>query len=322
MGEFAPPNPLRPVILAAAKSARLQHAIVRAPVTRNVVQRFVSGTQRSDVLEVATALLASGRMVSVDYLGEQVTDRRTADQSVDEYVALINDLGNLDAAAANRVRTLEVSLKLSALGQALRGDGVKVATENAWKICAAAESSGVWVTVDAEDHTTTDATLATVGELRADYPWLGVVVQAYLRRTESDLADLTGAGSRIRLCKGAYREPKSVAFQRRAEVDESYKRCLSVLMRGDGYPMVASHDPQMIVAAGELITATGRAADSFEHQMLYGIRDLEQQRLAADGKGMRVYVPYGTEWYGYFMRRLAERPANLRFFLRSLATRH
>jgi proline dehydrogenase len=132
---------------------------------------------------------------------------------------------------------------------------------------------------------------------------------------------LSGPGSRIRLCKGAYAEPESVAFRDRDEVDDSYRRCLGILMCGNGYPMVASHDPAMISEAARLVRETRRTASDFENQMLYGIRDVEQARIVAAGNTMRVYVPYGSQWYGYFMRRLAERPSNLRFFVRSLATR-
>jgi proline dehydrogenase len=172
-----------------------------------------------------------------------------------------------------------------------------------------------------EDHTTTDSTLGIARELRADFPWLGVVLQAYLRRTEADCKDFSGPGSRVRICKGAYKEPESVAFQGKHEVDLAYVRALKVLMAGEGYPMVASHDPNMIKIAGQLAEWNGRTRDSFEYQMLFGIRPEEQLRLAEAGNTMRVYLPYGQEWYGYFMRRLAERPANLTFFLRAMATK-
>ncbi|MEZ0064885.1 proline dehydrogenase, partial [Streptacidiphilus sp. MAP12-20] len=216
----------------------------------------------------------------------------------------------------------EVSVKLSGVGQFLPEEGEKVALENARRICAAAAAVGTTVTLDMEDHTTTDSTLAIAKALRADFPWLGVVLQAYLHRTESDCAEFSGPGSRVRLCKGAYQEPASVAFQKKSDVDLAYVRCLKVLMAGEGYPMVASHDPRLIRIAGELAAANDRKADSFEYQMLYGIRPEEQERLVAEGATMRVYLPYGTEWYGYFMRRLAERPANLAFFLRALATKN
>jgi len=172
-----------------------------------------------------------------------------------------------------------------------------------------------------EDHTTTDSTLRVLDALRADFGWVGVAVQAYLRRTEADCVALATAGSRVRLCKGAYAEPASVAYQSRDEVDRSYVRCLRALMAGSGYPMIATHDPRLISIAGSLAATHGRSAADHEYQMLHGVRPDEQRRLAAAGATMRVYVPYGHDWYGYFMRRLAERPANVGFFLRSLATR-
>jgi proline dehydrogenase len=214
-----------------------------------------------------------------------------------------------------------VSLKLSALGQALPRDGEKIALENAHTICAKARDVGAWVTVDAEDHTTTDSTLSIVRELRTEFDWLGTVLQAYLKRTEADCAEFAAAGARIRLCKGAYDEPASVAYRDRDAVTDSYLRCLTVLMRGAGYPMVASHDPAIIAAVPGLVRETGRRVGDFEYQMLYGIRDDEQVRLVGDGNHVRVYVPFGTQWYGYFLRRLAERPANLTFFLRALTSR-
>jgi proline dehydrogenase len=217
------------------------------------------------------------------------------------------------------VRPLEVSLKLSALGQRLDRDGEKIALANAHIICERAQQVGAWVTVDAEDHTTTDSTLSIAADLRSEFPWLAVVVQAYLRRTLGDCAQLAKTGTRVRLCKGAYDEPASVAYRDAVAVTDSYLSCLAVLMAGAGYPMVASHDPVVIDAVPMLAREYGRGTEAFEYQMLYGVRDDEQSRLAAAGNQVRVYVPFGTEWYGYFMRRLAERPANLTFFMRALA---
>ena len=214
----------------------------------------------------------------------------------------------------------EVSVKLTALGLHLP-DGPAVALEHAREIAQAALAVRTTVTVDMEDHTTTDSTLAIVAELRKDFPSVGAVLQAYLRRTEGDCRDLAHAGSRIRLCKGAYQEPESVAYQDGAEVDKAYVRCLKILMAGEGYPMVASHDPRIVEIAAALAGRAGREPKTFEYQMLFGIRPDEQQRIADRGDQMRVYIPFGEEWYGYLMRRMAERPANVGFFLRGVATK-
>ncbi|WP_410875638.1 proline dehydrogenase family protein [Nocardia sp. A7] len=315
---------LRSTMLAAARSPRLERTVTRLPVSRAVVARFVAGTTAEQAVRATEALLSSGRFVSIDYLGEDTTDLASAEATVAQYLTLIAALGELPQAdvATGAVRPLEVSVKLSALGQDLPSDGHAIAREHARRICAAAEAAGVWVTVDAEDHTTTDSTLSIVRELRVDYPWLGTVLQAYLRRTEDDCRAMAGPGSRIRLCKGAYDEPESVAFRDKAEVDASYLRCLGVLTAGAGYPMVASHDPAVLTAAAVGVRAAQRKTEEYEYQMLFGIRADEQQRLAATGNHVRVYVPYGDQWYGYFMRRLAERPANLGFFLRALVGGH
>jgi len=311
----------RPAILAASRSQRLRNTAERWPITRRVVHRFVPGESLDDVMGSVEALRESGRMVSIDYLGEDVTEADTANSTVDAYLKLLDALGRRLDAAPEAVRPLEVSLKLSALGQALPRDGEKIALENAHSICTAAKRAGVWVTVDAEDHTTTDSTLSIVRELRADFDWLGTVLQAYLRRTHADCSEFAASGARIRLCKGAYDEPASVAYRDRDDVTDSYLRCLRVLMAGTGYPMIASHDPVVIEAVHDLARETGRRIGDFEYQMLYGIRDPEQRRLAAAGDTVRVYVPFGTQWYGYLVRRLAERPANLTFFLRALVAR-
>ena len=318
-GVFA--HTLRPVILAASRREGLRRAAERLPVMRKVVQRFVPGESIACALDSVAALRRSGRYVSIDYLGEDVTDVDDADAAVQVYLDLIEELGRSGDPADDGVRPLEVSLKLSALGQSLERDGEKIARENAWSICSAAQRVGAWVTVDVEDHTRTDSTLSIVRDLRADFPWLGTVLQAYLRRTLGDCEEFAASGARIRLCKGAYDEPASVAYRDQAAVTDSYLRCLRVLMAGSGYPMVASHDPAIIGAVPAIACRSGRGGEDFEYQMLYGIRAGEQLRLAEAGNRVRVYVPFGTRWYGYFTRRLAERPANLTFFLRALAER-
>ena len=287
----------RPAILAAGRSTGIRRIVERLPVTRNVVHRFVPGETVADPLDSVAVLRDSGRFVTIDHLGEDVTDRAAAEVTVQAY------------------------LKLSALGQALPQHGEKIARGAAEIICARAAEIGVGVTVDAEDHTTTDSTLSIVRDLRDDFPWLGTVLQAYLKRTEGDCREFAASGARIRLCKGAYDEPAAVAFRDPDAVTANYLRCLRVLMAGDGYPMVASHDPAVISVVPGLAAEFGRGVDEFEYQMLYGIRDAEQRRLTGAGNHVRVYVPFGSQWYGYFVRRLAERPANLTFFLRALTER-
>jgi proline dehydrogenase len=310
----------RPAILAVSRSDGLRRNAERLPITRRVVHRFVPGETVADALNSVEQLRNSSRLISIDYLGEDVTDVDTANATVDAYLNLLDGLGGRVEPAA-KVRPLEVSLKLSALGQALPRDGEKIALENAHTICERAQRIGAWVTVDAEDHTTTDSTLSIVRDLRTEFDWLGTVLQAYLKRTHGDCVEFAASGARIRLCKGAYDEPASVAYRDRDEVTDSYLRCLRVLMAGSGYPMVASHDPEIIEAVSAMARENGRGVDDFEYQMLYGIRDAEQRRLAGEGNHVRVYVPFGTQWYGYFVRRLAERPGNLTFFLRALAER-
>ncbi|SFP60100.1 L-proline dehydrogenase [Geodermatophilus dictyosporus] len=302
------------LLLGAARRPALRRALVGTPVTRQVVDRFVAGETLPQALDVVRRLTGEGLAVTLDHLGEDVTDRAEAQRSRDAYLAALDGLAPLGLG-----RRAEVSVKLSAFGQALPG-GEDLALELVRPVVEAAAAIGTTVTLDMEDSSTVDATLGTLAELRRDHPETGAVLQSALHRTEDDVRALATPGSRVRLVKGAYDEPPSVAFQGRDEVDAAYARCLGVLMRGPGYPMVGSHDPRLVSVAQRLAAEYGRTPDSWEVQMLYGIRPAEQHRLAAEGVCVRAYVPYGVDWYGYFVRRLAERPANLRFFLRSLVT--
>lgn len=312
---------LRSAILAAARNEQLERLVTNAPVSRSVVKRFVGGPDTAAGVRTTRELVDDGLTVTLDHLGEDTTDLAHADSVVAAYVELLDQLqrNGLTERMGLLTTRVEVSVKLSAVGQALPDDGEKIALEHARTICAKARNVGATVTLDMEDHTTTDSTLEILRQLRLDFPETGAVLQAYLRRTEGDCRDLAYAGSRVRLCKGAYDEPESVAFQKRIDVDRSYVRCMNVLLQGGGYPMFATHDPRLIDIISTRAAELGVTA--FEYQFLYGIRPDEQLRLAREGRTVRVYVPYGSEWYGYLMRRLAERPANLAFFLRSLVTR-
>lgn len=309
---------LRQTLLHLSKSDQVRHVVETAPVSRSVVRRFVAGVATDEAVSATADLVHSGRLVTLDFLGEDTLDRAQAEHTRDQYLALLRALNALGLTVDGRA---EVSLKLSALGQALPGDGHAIALDHARQVCEAAAMAGTTVTLDMEDHTTTDSTLESLRELRADFPWVGAVLQAYLHRTEADCRDLAVAGSRVRLCKGAYDEPSSVAYTDSEDVDRSYVRCMRVLLAGGGYPMLATHDPRMVEIGGALARRHGRRSGSYEYQMLFGIRPDEQQRLAAAGEKMRVYVPYGDQWYGYLMRRMAERPANTWFFLRALTTK-
>jgi proline dehydrogenase len=279
------------------------------------VSRFVAGESVTGALAVTERLLSDGLLVTLDHLGEDTVETAQAATITSRYEELLGRLA--DGGFGTRA---EVSVKLTALGQVL-DDGEKIASENARRVCAAARDAGTTVTLDMEDHTTVDSTLRVLRELREEFPGTGAVVQAYLRRAEEYCTTLADDGSRVRLCKGAYDAPESVAFTSKDEVDRSYVRCAKVLMGGRGYPMLATHDPRLIDIGRSLAMLHGREHHEYEYQMLYGIRPNEQLRLAGQGARVRVYVPYGEQWYGYLMRRLAERPANVGFFLRSLATK-
>jgi proline dehydrogenase len=312
---------LRQPILLLSRSERVKKLVSTLPVTGGIVTSYVPGETTESAVDATAALVDDNLKITLDFLGEDTLDVEQADATVAAYVELLRQLST-----KSLPRHAEVSVKLSAIGQALPdslgfGGGHKIALENARTICRAARNAGTTVTLDMEDHTTTDSTLAILRDLRKDFPETGAVLQAYLHRTEDDCRSLAYEGSRVRLCKGAYNEPESVAFQDRIDVDKSFVRCLKVLLAGEGYPMIATHDPRMIEIASCLASRYGRAQKTYEFQMLYGIRPEEQKRLAASGETVRVYVPYGEEWYGYLMRRLAERPQNLSFFVKSLISK-
>ena len=302
---------LRRTILAASRQPRLREAISTMPLSREVVRRFVAGETTEDAVRATRELVDEGLLVSLDHLGEDTTEAGHAEAVAKAYITLLQRLDD-DGLTGGA----EVSVKLSAIGQALDRH---LCLDHARRICEAATAAGTTVTLDMEDHTTTDSTLGILAELRTDFPGTGAVIQSYLRRSAGDVEDLIRSRARVRLCKGAYKEPESVAYQSRKEVDLAYVRLLVRLMRDGAYPMIATHDPRLVAIASKL--AEKREQGTYEFQMLYGIRPNEQRRLAAAGARVRVYMPYGQEWYGYLMRRMAERPANLAFFLRALATK-
>lgn len=307
---------MRNLLLAVSRNTALRDLAVRLGPVRRTVDRFVAGETVDDALRVVRALAASGLRATIDHLGEDTTSQDAALAATQANLELLRRLGDEGLAAVT-----EVSVKASAIGQALPG-GADLALENAGRICAAAAEVGTTITLDAEDHTTTDATHALLDALRPEFPGTGGVLQAMLRRTSVDAARYATPGSRIRLCKGAYAEPASVAHTSGPVISDAFLTCLRTLVAGGGYPMIATHDPALIAAATDMVAAAGRPRDGYEFQLLHGVRPEEQLRLAEAGHTVRVYVPYGVDWYGYFTRRLAEKPANLALLGRALVSRH
>ena len=301
---------LRSLVLAAAGNPAVRGLVATAPVSRYVVSRFVAGTSTAQAMAATTALVADNLSVTLDYLGESVVDEAGAESTVRAYLDLLASL-----TAQGLTSRAEVSVKLSAVGQRL---DEQLALGHASRICAAAHQAGTTVTLDAEDHTLTDSTLRVHAELRRSWPLTGAVVQAQLHRTLDDCRELARQGARVRLCKGAYAEPAALAFRRPDDVARSFVRCANLLLAAPCYPMFATHDPRLIDIVGQRARWYGRPPGSYEYQMLYGVRPAEQRRLAAAGATVRVYLPYGSDWYAYLTRRLAERPSNVAFFLRAL----
>jgi proline dehydrogenase len=300
---------LRHTLLWASRQRRVQRLISTSPLSRRLVRRFVAGETLDDAAVAVRSLVGSGLTVTVDLLGEETLDQASAAAAVAANLALIRRL------SAEGLAQTEVSLKLSALG--LRLDE-EMALWNAGELCQEAAALGIAITIDMEDHTTTDATLRIGRRLREGMPSLGLVIQASLHRSVDDCRALAHRGSRVRLCKGAYQEPPEIAWQGRHEVRTAYIRCLQVLLAGGALPLLATHDPALIAGCHRVMERNGAAAPRHEHQMLYGIRSDEQARLRAAGEEVRVYVPFGERWYPYLVRRLAEHPStNVVLVLRS-----
>ena len=302
---------LRHTLLWASRRRGVQQVVSRSPLTRRLVRRFVAGEGLGGAVGVVRTLTGHGLAVTIDHLGEDTQDAVDARAAVAVYRALIERLADEDLTPR-----AEVSLKLSALGQ---GVDPELAFANALEVCRAAASAGIAVTLDMEDHITTDSTLEIGRRLRAEHPSTGLVIQASLRRSEDDCRALAHPGSRVRLCKGAYQEPVALAWQGRNEIRVAYLRCLRILLDGGATPLIATHDPALIDACHRLLAARGDGT-AHEHQMLFGVRGDEQTRLVAAGEEVRIYVPFGERWYPYLMRRMAERPANLALVLRALAS--
>jgi len=304
---------LRALFISLAESRRLRRLAERSSIGQKLSGRFVAGTQVADVLEATRRVVLSGARVSIDNLGENVTNPEQARASARIYHALLDEIAaqKLDA---------NISVKLTHMGLDLdRG----LARDLVSSLVTQARSMHPpnFVRVDMEGSPYTQRTLDLVHELHQEpgnQQSIGTVIQSYLRRSMADVEKLLSAGIRIRLCKGAYQEPKEIAFAKKSEVDANYVLLMKMLLKSGIYHGLATHDPSIIEQAKSFATRENIPRESFEFQMLYGIRRDLQQSLVKQGWRMRVYIPFGTEWYPYLMRRLAERPANVLFIAKNL----
>ncbi len=302
---------MRTLLLRLSESKRLAPLMMRNAVSRRVACRFVAGEHLEDALEAAREVNRALQLASLDLLGENVSDEAGARRAADEYIAIFDRIAqeHLDA---------NVSLKLTQLGLDLSEELCQELLE---KIVAHAAGQGNFVRVDMEASIYTQRTVDIVKRVRSEYSNVGTVMQAYLYRTEQDVLDLIAVGCRLRLCKGAYQEPPEVAYPKKADVDANYVKLMRILLTSGIYHGIATHDPAMIRATLDFVREQDIKRDRFEFQMLYGIRTDLQKKLVRDGYRVRVYIPFGVDWFPYFMRRLAERPANVTFFLRNLLPR-
>lgn len=302
---------MRALLLQLSESQRVARWVTSNGATRGMARRFVAGETLDDALAAAHACNQAGMKASLDFLGENVASEAEARQVRQMY------LGIFDRIAAEKLDA-NVSLKLTQLGLDLSFD---LCAELLESIVAHAAAHGNFVRIDMEGSPYTERTIKMCKRTRARSPAVGTVVQAYLYRTESDVKGLLEAGCRLRLCKGAYKEPPEIAFPTKADVDANFVKLMQRLLPSGIFHGIATHDPAMIAATREFAAQQKISTEKFEFQMLYGIRSDLQRQLVREGYNLRVYIPYGTQWFPYFMRRLAERPANVLFFLRNLFRR-
>jgi proline dehydrogenase len=298
---------LRSILLKFSESKSFAHWVTTNATTRRMSHRFVAGETLEEALQVARACNDAGMHATLDYLGENVSTIGDAQEARDAYLEIF------DRIAQERLHA-NVSCKLTQLGLDLSADLCEGLVHSIAERAAAYDS---FLRIDMEGSAYTQRTVDLVKRVRAQTPTVGTVIQSYLYRSESDVNDLLSVGCRIRLCKGAYREDVEVAYPRKADVDGNYIRLMRMLLPSGFYHGIATHDPKMIAATIRWAAEKQISKDDFEFQMLYGIRTDLQRQLVRDGYRLRIYIPYGRDWFPYVMRRLAERPANLMFFLRN-----
>lgn len=307
---------LRRFLLGLADNESARDLVTTLPGTRELAERYIAGENLDQVVPLLHELGRRGLLLSVAHLDEPVGTLEEVEANVRGYEALMTRLSSEGLTA-----TTEVSVSLADLGLAMGGDGERLALESARRVCRAAANAGTMITVNMGEPHTVEATLSIVHDLWQDFPQTGVALQAQLKRTEHDCRQLAATGARIRLVKGGHDSSAGVLHRRGLETDRAYVRCLRVLVEGRCYPMVATHDPRLVEIAEALVRAAHRGSQDYEFQMLYGVRAWEQQRLVDIGRRVRVYLPYGQDWFGYFTRALADKPSNLLIYARSLVGR-
>jgi proline dehydrogenase len=302
---------LRATLLYLSQSKKLRHLVTSTAATRKMASRFIAGETLDEAVRAVRACNSAGMMASLDYLGENVATIGDAERARDAYLEIF------DRIAQERLYA-NVSCKLTQLGLDLNSDFCEGLVHG---IAERAASYDNFLRVDMEGSAYTQRTIDIVTRVRSRNPAIGAVIQAYLFRSEQDIENLLAHGCRIRLCKGAYKEPPEIAFPKKADVDKNYAKLMHKLLSSGFYHGIATHDPRMIATTIRSASQLRISKDDFEFQMLYGIRTDLQRRLIRDGYRLRIYIPYGQDWFPYFMRRLAERPANVGFFIRNFFKR-
>ncbi len=307
--------PLRQIILTLGRRPTLERFVRNSRLTRRVVKRFIAGEDLSSAIRQAEDLIQKGFSVSLDYLGEDVSSEEEADKALEEYKKILCAIENSPHYKSEFPENLNISIKLSQLGRELN---IEKAKQRMLSLLNSAKESRTFVRIDMESSSTIDATLEIARDLWKENKNFGVVLQSMLLRTSKDLEEIIDLGMRVRLVKGAYLEPPTIAYTKKSEVNMEYVECAKKLLLHGNFPAFATHDSRLISFVNEFSKQNNIPPDKYEFQFLYGIRRNLQEELLKNGYRVRVYIPYGESWYPYFVRRLAERPANLMFFLRSL----
>ena len=296
---------LKDTLLYLAHNRNLRDFITHNYATRGISRRFVAGEEVDEAIDATRVLNGRSLQVALDHLGENVSEAEQARASAQDYIRAIERIKQTGVDA-------NISVKLTALGLDISQE---LCEQNVRSILEYAQQYAIFVCIDMEGSDYTEQTVDITLRLHKQFEYVGTVIQSYLYRSKKDIEQLIAQGVRVRLVKGAYKEPKEIAFQQKTEVDRNYVRLMMMLLSRGNFPAIATHDEAIINAACKYVRDNGISKSAFEFQMLYGIRRDLQEKLVSQGYNVRIYVPYGSQWYPYFMRRLAERPANLVFVL-------